>query len=388
MKSHPLFEKPRIFAPGPTPVPEAVLSTLARSPLHHRTVEFAATLQRVWKNLSFLCQTKQRSYVLAASGTGAMEATVTNTLSPGDEVLVLNAGKFGERWTKICQTYGLRVHELKIPWGEAIDPAAVGQALGAHAKTRAVLFQASETSTGVLHPVREIARAVREKSEALVLVDAITALGVSDLQMDAWGLDALISGSQKALMLPPGLSTLALSERAQAARKRSAFPAFYFDLDAEDAAFASGQTAWTPAVGLITGLDVVLERFAEVGLAPVFRHHERLAESTRQGIRALGLELLAKAAPSPAVTAVLLPKDHEIGDKLISHLRDRYGITLAEGQDHYKGRMFRIAHLGYFDELDMLTILSALEMSMHKLNVPVELGAGVAAASRYFVETI
>jgi serine---pyruvate transaminase len=387
MKSHPLFEKARIFAPGPTPVPEEVLSAMAKAPLHHRTKEFATTLKRVWENLAFLHQTKQPAYVLAASGTGAMEATITNCLSAGDEVIVVNGGKFGERWTKISEKYGLKVHEIKVEWGNAVEPDEVKRVLAANPNTRALMMQASETSTGVLHPVKEVAEVVRKNSDALIFVDAITALGVCNLPMDEWGLDSVVSGSQKALMLPPGLSTIALSQRAQDARKKSNLPKFYFDLMAEEKGLSTGQTAWTPAVSLIEGLDVVLKRFRETGLEPVFAHHARLAEGTRRGVTAMGLELLAKKSPAPSVTAVLMPKGSDAGDKLISHMRDRYGITIAEGQDAYKGKMFRLAHLGYFDELDMLTILSAVEMGLSKLGVKIELGAGPAAAAKYFLES-
>lgn len=387
MKSHPLFEKLRIFAPGPTPVPEDVLSAMAKAPLHHRTKEFSTILKRVWENLAFLHQTKQPCYVLASSGTGAMEASIANCLAKGDEVIVVNGGKFGERWTKISQKYGIKVHEIKVEWGEAVDPAEIGKLLKANPNTRAVLFQASETSTGVLHPVKEIADLVRKNSDALVFVDAITALGVCNLPMDEWGLDVVVSGSQKAMMLPPGLATIALSQRAQDAGKRSDLTPFYFDLKAEAKGFSSGQTAWTPAVSLICGLDVVLQRFKASGLDPVFKHHARLAEGTRRGVKAMGLELLAKKSPAPSVTSVLMPKGSDAGDKLISYMRDRFGITIAEGQDHYKGKMFRIAHLGYFDELDMLTVLSAVEYGLKKLGVPVEMGAGVGAASAYFLES-
>ena len=267
MKSHPVFEKLRIFAPGPTPVPQEVLSELAKSPLHHRTKEFVEILGRVRENLSFLFQTRQRSYVLTSSGTGAMEATVVNLFATGDEVLVIDGGKFGERWGKLAAKYGLTVHTIKVEWGHAANPDDVTKALKAFPKVRGVLLQASETSTAVSHPVEAIAKAVRANSDALVIVDAITALGVYDLPMDAWGLDAVISGSQKALMLPPGLAFLALSERAHEQRKRANIPAFYFNLNTEDKAAATGETAWTPAVGLICGLDVVLAKMKQSGLA-------------------------------------------------------------------------------------------------------------------------
>lgn len=387
MKSHPLFEKLRIFAPGPTPVPESVLAAMSLPPLHHRTQEFSDILDRTRKNLGWLFQTQQRAYVLASSGTGAMEATLVNLLASGDEVIVVNGGKFGERWTKLAQKYGMKVHELKVEWGDAVDPAIVADTLKKHPTVKAVLFQASETSTGAYHPVKEIARAVRENSDALVCVDAITALGVCPLPMDEWGLDAVVSGSQKAFMLPPGLSFLALSEKAGVARKRANIPNYYFNLAEEDKVYDKAQTAWTPAVSLIVGLDMVLAKMREAGLESIFRHHARLAEGTRVGVEAMGLSLLAKKNPSAAVTSVLLPAGMTNGDKIISHLRDRYGMTVADGQDHYKGKMFRLAHLGYYDELDMLTVLSAVELTLDKLGIPVKLGQGVGAAARFFRES-
>jgi aspartate aminotransferase-like enzyme len=386
MKSHPLFERRRIFAPGPTPVPEAVLGELAKSPLHHRTKEFIEILARVKEGLQFLFQTKQPAYVLAASGTGAMEATIVNCFSSGDEVLAIDGGKFGERWGKIASAYGLKVHWLKVEWGHAADPEEVGRLLKANPKTRGVLFQASETSTGVYHPVKEIADMVHQTSDALVVVDAITALGVTDLPMDSWKLDVVISGSQKALMLPPGLAFLALSPQAQEFRKKSTLPKFYFNLAAEDKAATGGETAWTPAVSLISGLDVVLEKMKANGLATVFEFHHRLAEATRRGVLAMNLSLFPKQSPSPALTAVHVPASIPEGKKIISHLRDRYGITIAGGQDQWKGKIFRIAHLGYYDELEMLTILSALEMTLKKLGHDNTMGKGVGAAASYFVE--
>jgi aspartate aminotransferase-like enzyme len=386
MKSHPCFEKLRIFAPGPTPVPEDVLAAMAKAPLHHRTQEFVDILGRVRKNLNYLFQTKEPVYFFAASGTGAMEAGLINMSQAGDEVIVVNGGKFGERWKKVCEKYAIQVHEIKVEWGTAVEPAQILQALKSHPKTRAVLFQASETSTGTCHPVKEISDIIRKNSDALVVVDAITALGVSPLPMDEWGIDLLVTGSQKALMLPPGLSFLALSPRAQKARERGTIPTFYFDLKAEDKAMATGETAWTPAVSLICGLDVVLQRIHTAGLEALYHHHARLAEATRRGVQALGLELLAKKSPSNAVTAVLLPSSLTDGKKVISQMRDRFGITVAEGQDAYKGKMFRIAHLGFYDELDMLTVLSAVELTLKDLGLPLEWGRGVGAAEKYFSE--
>jgi aspartate aminotransferase-like enzyme len=385
MKSHPVFEKMRIFAPGPTPVPEQVLSAMAQGVLHHRTKEFIEILARVKTGLQFLFQTKQPAYLLSASGTGAMEATIVNCFASGDEILVVDGGKFGERWGKIAKAYGLKPHILKVEWGHAVELEEIRRALKANPQIRGVFFQASETSTGVYHPVEKIAKLVHETSDALVVVDAITALGVSNLPMDEWGLDVVVSGSQKALMLPPGLAFLALSAKAHEARKRGNIPNFYFNLNAEDKAAAGGETAWTPAVSLIVGLDLVLQRMQKVGLPTVFNHYDRMAGATRAGVTALGLELFAKGSPSPAVTAVHVPSSITEGKKIVSHMRDRYGITIAGGQDAWKGKMFRIAHLGYYDELDMITIMGAIELTLTALGCPVELGKGVGAASKAFL---
>lgn len=383
MPGHPLFPRRRIFAPGPTPVPEAVLARLAEAPLHHRTREFGVILNRVTERLKGLFQTSERPYVLSASGTGAMEAAVVNLFRPGEEVLVIEAGKFGERWAELGTRFGLKVHRLTLPWGRAASPDAVREALKAHRKVVGVYFQACETSTGSMHPTEAIARVVREAGEALVVVDAITALGVIDLPMDRWGLDVVVSGSQKALMLPPGLAFLALSPRAHARRKHAGLPRYYFDLDEEDRSAPTGETAWTPAVGLIQGLDTVLERFEAVGLPAVVKHHERLAEATRAGIRAMGLSLFAKDAPAPGLTAVEVPAGID-GKKLVATLRDRFAITVAGGQDAYAGKIFRLAHLGYFDELDMISALSATQMTLAALGHKAAPGAAVAAAETVF----
>lgn len=386
-KSHPVFERRRIFAPGPTPVPEEVLGELARAPLHHRTKEFIGLFDRVRTRLQFVFQTIQPAYLLSSSGTGAMETCIVNLFSVGDEVLILNAGKFGERWEKLASSYGLKPHSLKIEWGMCADPESVKSFLAGNKNIKGVLFQASETSTGVAHPVEGIAKIVREHSDALIIVDAITALGVSDLPLDKWGLDAVVSGSQKAFMLPPGLAFLALSARAHTRRKNTGIPRFYFDLNTEDKALAGGESAWTPAVGLVMALDRVLARMEEAGLPAIFRHHRRLAEATRCGVTALGLELFAKKSPSDALTAIHVPQSIPDGKKIVSHLRDQFGITIAGGQDQWKGKMFRLAHLGYFDSLDMLTILGAVEMTLKHLGHPINLGHGVAAAQKYFMES-
>lgn len=386
MKSHPLFEKLRIFAPGPTPVPNEVLATLSLPPLHHRTKEFGAILDRVKKGLQTLIQTKEPVTVLSSSGTGAMEAAIVNSFKSSDEVIVVQAGKFGERWAKLASRYGLKVHLLEVEWGRAVDPDQVSDLLARHPQTQGVLFQASETSTGVIHPVKEIAKAVRNKGDALVIVDGITGLGVFEMPMDAWDLDIVVGGSQKALMLPPGLAFIALSQRAKARRATANLPRFYFDLNAEDKAALTGQTAWTPAVGLICGLEAVLKRIEAVGLPTLFSFYERLAHATRTGAQAAGVEVFAKS-PSPSVTALCVPKTVTEGGKIVSFLRDRFGITIAGGQDSLKGKIFRIGHLGFYDELDVLTVLAAVEIALNKLGHRCELGKGVGAAAAYLSES-
>ncbi|MBI4405443.1 MAG: alanine--glyoxylate aminotransferase family protein, partial [Deltaproteobacteria bacterium] len=344
-------------------------------------------LGRTRENLKFLFQTNQPAYLLTASGTGAMEAAVVNLFNSGDEVLVINGGKFGERWEKLANAYSLKAHIIKVEWGHAVDPAEVTKLLKTHPKTRGVLFQASETSTGVYHPVQDIAKVVRENSDALLVVDAITALGVCDIPMDKWGLDAVVGGSQKALMLPPGLAFIALSQRAHECRKQATLPRFYYDLATEEKSAKNGETAWTTAVSLVCGLDLVLTQMKAVGLETVFQHYAKLAEATRKGIVAMGLELFAKQSPSPAVTAVHVPASIPDGKKIVSYMRDRFGTTIVGGQDAWKGKMFRLGHLGFYDELDMLTVLSALEMTLKRLGHPCELGRGVGASANHFFES-
>jgi aspartate aminotransferase-like enzyme len=373
-----------LLAPGPTPVPPEVLAAMGLPVVHHRTPQFAAVLAGVQSGLRELFGTAEDVLVLAASGTGAMEGAVTNLLSPGDEVVVVNGGKFGERWTKICQAYGVRVHEVVVEWGRAVRPEMVATALAEYPATRAVFVQASETSTCALHPVPALAELTR-KTDALLVVDGITAVGVIDLPMDRLGIDVLVTGSQKALMLPPGLAFAALSPRAWARTETARLPRFYFDFKRERKGVAERSTAWTPAISLIQGLRVALEMLRTEGWANVHARHERLARATRAAATALGLRLLAPESPSPAATAVMLP-DGVDGSALFRYLRDRMGVTFAGGQDRLKGRIIRLAHLGYAGAFDVVTGVAALELALHHFGVPVELGRGVGAAERVLAE--
>ena len=352
--------------------------------IHHRTPQFAAVLAEVQDGLRELFGTAGDVLVLAASGTGAMEGSVTNLLSPGDEAIVVNGGKFGERWTKLCQTYGVQAHEVVVEWGRAVRPDAVVAALDAHPAARAVFVQASETSTCALHPVPALAEITRRR-DTLLVVDGITAVGVFDLPMDRLGIDVLITGSQKALMLPPGLAFVALSERAWAATERAKLPRFYFDFRRERKGVAEKSTAWTPAISLVQGLRVALAMMRAEGWDAIHARHDRLARATRAGAAALGLRLLAPEAPSPAATAVCVPEGID-GAALVRYLRDRMRVTFAGGQDKLKGKIVRLAHLGYVDAFDVVTGLAALELALAHFGAAVTYGRGVGAAEAVLAE--
>jgi aspartate aminotransferase-like enzyme len=370
--------KQYLLAPGPTPVPPAVLQAMAQPMIHHRTPEYEALFAEVRRDLKLLFQCKTEVLMFAASGTGAMEGAVVNTLSPGDQVIVVRGGKFGERWAEICEAYGIRVIPVDIAYGKSVDPAAVAAALAQTPVVRAVFATHSETSTGVVHDIRALAEIVR-RTEALLVVDAITSLGVMDLPMDAWGVDVAVSGSQKALMLPPGLSFAALSDRAWERVPHARLPKFYFDFARERKAIAGNQSAYTPAVSLVVGLRETLRLILAEGLPAVFARHDRLARATRAGVRALGLALFAED-PGAACTAVTAPPGID-GGAVVKGMRRR-GIVIAGGQGSMKGKMFRISHMGYVDSFDVLTALGSLEMVLADLGHPVTFGTGVGAAQR------
>jgi aspartate aminotransferase-like enzyme len=373
-----------LLTPGPTPVPPEVALKMAEPIIHHRTPEFSKIFSEVRGGLQKLFQTAADVLVLASSGTGAMEAAVVNLLSAGDRVIVVNGGKFGERWTKICQSYGVMVEELKVEWGEAVAVDRVRAALEQFPDAKALLVQASETSTTAVHPVGEIAALTRTR-ETLLIVDGITAVGVYDVPMDRSGIDVLVTGSQKALMLPPGLAFVALSERAWKRAAKPHLPSFYFDLNRERKNQADNTTAYTPAVSLVFGLHAVLEMLEQEGYENVFRRHARLAAATRAAGSALGLKPLAPRAPSPAATGLYMPAGLDSG-KLTKYLRDKVGVSFAGGQDHLKGKIVRIAHIGYFGDFDIVTAIAALEMGLAKFGARVDFGSGVAAAERVLVE--
>ena len=373
-----------LLAPGPTPVPPEVLLAMARPMIHHRAPEFDKLFGEVREDLKWLFQTSNDVLMLAASGTGGMEGAVSNFLSPGDKAIAINGGKFGERWTKLCKTFGAQVHEIKVEWGRAVDPKAVADLLKKDPGIKAVYVQASETSTGVAHDVKALADIVRTFDETILVVDAITALGVLDLKTDAWGLDVVITGSQKALMLPPGLAFVSVSDKAWRLADKAKNAAFYFNLKKERDSQQKNQTAYTPAVSLILGLKEVLGILKAEGLEAIFARHASLARAMREGVQAAGLSLFPKERPSDALTAIEAPTGVD-GQAVYKNLRTQYGMTAAGGQDHLKGKIFRISHMGYIDSFDVITALAAVEMVVKGLGFPVKLGSGVAKAQEIFM---
>ncbi|MCZ6865071.1 MAG: alanine--glyoxylate aminotransferase family protein [Thermodesulfobacteriota bacterium] len=372
--------KKYVFTPGPVPVPSEVLIEMAKPIIHHRTAEFEEIFAEVREGLKYIYDTKQEVFILAASGTGAMEASVANTLSTGDKVLVVNSGKFGERWGKICRAYGVEVQEIMVEWGKEVDPADIEKALNDDPSIKAVLTQASETSTGVKHPIKEIAEITNKRDGVIQIVDGITGVGVFEIEFDNWGIDVLVGGSQKAFMLPPGLSFAAMSEKAWKFYESSNLPKFYFDFKPALKNAEKNTTTFTPAVTLIVGLAAVLKRFTAEGRENMHKRHARLALATREAMKAIGLEPFVQDTPSSALTTVIAPP--EIGAaKVIAGLRDEFGITIAGGQDQAKGKIFRISHIGDIGKTDTLSIIAAIESVLNQLGYKFDFGAATKKAS-------
>ncbi|HSB72428.1 MAG TPA: alanine--glyoxylate aminotransferase family protein [Candidatus Methylomirabilis sp.] len=367
-----------LLAPGPTPIPPEVLQAMAQPIVHHRAPEYETLFADVRRDLRRLFQCQNEVLMFAASGTGAMEGSVVNTLSPGDPAVVIRGGKFGERWAEICEAYGVRVIPVDVPYGNSVDPADVAAALTREPGVKAVFATHSETSTGAVHDIQAIA-AVVGKTPAILVVDAITSLGVMDLPMDAWGVDIVVAGSQKALMLPPGLAFAALSDKAWARVPEARLPKYYFNFVSERKAIEKNQSAYTPAVALVVGLRETLRLILAEGLPAVFARHDRLARATRAGVQALGLTVFPDH-PGCACTAVKSPPGID-GGAIVKGFRQR-GITIAGGQGTMKGKIFRISHMGYVDGFDVLTALGALDLVLSDLGYPVKLGEAVRAAEQ------
>ena len=376
-------DKLTLMIPGPTPVPETVLKAMGRHPIGHRSGEFQAIVRRTTEQLKWLHQTSGDVLVITGSGTAAMEAGIINTLSRGDKVICGDNGKFGERWVKVARAYGLDVDVIKAEWGQPLDPEAFRTALEADtAKAiKAVILTHSETSTGVINDLETIARHVKNHGTALTLADCVTSLGATDVPMDAWGLDVVASGSQKGYMLPPGLSFVAMSDRAWDAYERSDLPKFYLDLGPYRKTAAKDSNPFTPAVNLYFGLEAALDMMQNEGLEAIFARHARHRSAAQAGMKAIGMPLFAaEGYGSPAITAVA-PEGID-AEQLRKAVKEKFDILLAGGQDHLKGQVFRIGHLGFVCDRDVLTAVSAIEATLQALGLHQgTLGAGVAAAA-------
>jgi aspartate aminotransferase-like enzyme len=385
-----MIRKTRLYTPGPTPLLPAAQFAMAAADMHHRTPEFRALYQKVLAQLKVFVGTKNDVLLLSSSGTGAMEAAVSNLTSPDDKVLVLTAGKFGERWTGLAKAFGCEPDVVTAPYGQTFDLAAVKAALIPEHK--AVFLQATETSTAVRHDVEAIARLVKE-TDALLVLDGITGLGTTHFDVDGWGIDVLIGGSQKAVMIPPGLAYLSVSEKAWAAMEKSTNPRYYFDLRKERKNAVKGESAYTPAVALIAGLGAALDYIAgqaggdlEKGRIALVDNAQVNAEATRAGLVALGFTLFAPTAPAAAATAVAVPEGMNSGD-VVKALKSRFALVTANGQGEMQGKIFRVAHLGFFDYLDTIALLGAMEhIAKDTLGLPVKYGQAVAAAQEVFAK--
>lgn len=379
------MKKKYLLAPGPTPVPPEVLMAMSMPIIHHRAPDFIPVLDAAKKGLQWLYQTKNDVLILSASGTGGMVGAVNNFLSPGDKALVINSGKFGERWTKICRAYSIGVEEIKVDWGYTVKPEEVESVLRKDPSYKAVFVQACETSTGVYHDVKSLGEIVKKFKNTILVVDAISALVAHDIRTDEWGIDVMVGGSQKGIMLPPGLAFVSISDKAWKMSETSKTPRFYFNFKKEKESLAKNQTNFTSPVTLILGLNQALNMLKEEGLNEVFRRHTILAEATRKAMKAIGLELYTKESPSNSVTAVMAPDGYD-GQVIYKNLREKYGITAAGGQDQAKGKIFRIAHLGYADTFDVITAVAGVEMVLKGMGYPVKLGNGVAAAEEILMK--
>ncbi len=387
-----MIRKTRLYTPGPTPLLPAAQFAMAAADIHHRTPEFRALYQKVLAQLKVFVGTRNDVLLLACSGTGAMEASVSNLTSPGDRVLVLTAGKFGERWVSLVKAFGCEADVVSAPYGETFDVDEVQKALKPEHK--ALYMQATETSTTVRHDVEAVARLLHAMApDTLLVVDGITGLGTTHLDVDGWGIDILIGGSQKAVMIPPGLAYLSVSERAWAAMEKSTNPRFYFDLRKERKNAVKGESAYTPAVALVAGLGAALDYIAaqaggdlENGRIALIDNAEVNAAAARAGLQALGFTLFAPTAPAAAATAVAVPEGMNSGE-VVKALKSRFALVTANGQGEMQGKIFRVAHLGFFDYLDTVALIGAMEhIAKDTLGLKVEYGQGVAAAQRVYAK--
>jgi len=377
--------KERLFTPGPTPLlMEAQARTLTAANVHHRTEAFRKIMTETLALLKYYYDTQNDVLIFASSGTGAMEGAVANLLSPGERMLVGTAGKFGERWLGLAQAYGIEVVKVESPYGQPVNIEAMKEKLASDGPFRGVFIQATETSTAVMNDVRTLGEAVKNYPETALVVDAITGLGTSDLRIAEWGLDLVIGGSQKAVMIPPGLAFASVSEKAWGLIGKSKLPRYYFDFAKERKNQAKGETAYTPATTLIIGLHAALEYIKKLGRENLIANAALLAEASRAAAQALGLKLFAESSPANAATAVCAPAGMDSG-AIVKELRTRFGAIIANGQGSMKGQIFRLAHLGYYDMADLFAVFAALEIVLLKLGQKVELGSGVRAAQEVYL---
>lgn len=380
------MHKYHIMAPGPTELPPSVLAAAGQPILHHRTHEFRTQFAEVSQNIKKVFMTKQPVLTLSAGGTGGMEACITNFSDPGETLLVISAGVFGERWAKIGESLGRKVIRIDVPWGEPVDPQLVAEKLLQHPETVAVLGTLSETSTGIEHPIHQIAKIVAF-TEAVFIVDVISGLAVCEFRMDEWNVDVAVAGTQKGLMCPPGLTLIALSEKALHIMKKKKCQNFYWSFEAALKSLMTEplpDSPWTPNVTLILQLRQALELILNEGMENIWERHQYLAKATREGILAMGLQLFNHLSPSPAVTVILNPEGIE-GTKITKRMLDDWGISIVNGQGKMKQDVFRIGHVGYCDRCDVLMTLAVLESVLYELQFPVILGRGVSAAQEVFL---
>ena len=378
-----MIKKYYLLSPGPTPIPDSVLSVAAEPIIHHRTPEFSAIFMEVTEGLKYVFGTKEDVFILTSSGTGAMEAAVVNTLSAGDRALCINAGKFGERWGDICKAYGVSYKEIVLEWGKDFSRDELAAELKADPSYKAVFASLSETSSGQVFDVRGFGEVVSQ-TPAILVVDGISGLGATACPVDEWKIDVMVTGSQKSFMIPPGLSYISFSQKAWKMVETAKLPRFYFDAKKAKKNLEKQTTPWTPAISLIIQQKKALDLIKSIGLDGLLEHHRLLGDATRAGVKALGLELLAER-PGNILTCCKVPAVMD-GVKLVKLMQGKYKAYIAGGQDPYKGKIFRIAHLGYMGGFDVITSLAALEMTLTDLGFKFEKGAGVRAAETVLQE--
>lgn len=377
--------KYRLLAPGPTPVPDSVLRKMSQTIIHHRTDQFEHIFKECQSGLGWLLDTKTSPLVLSCSGTGAFEASIQNFFAKDDVILCITGGKFGDNWLKMSKSFGLKAVEIPVSWGKAVKLEQVEKALKDHPQAKGVILVASETSTGVRHPYEEIASLIKTRSDCLFLVDGVTGVGVFDMAPERQHIDVLVFASQKGLMLPPGLGFIWVSEKAWHNASRSNLPKFYFDLIKEKKAQEKNQTAYTPAVSLILGLQEALALMKKEGRSQIFARHRRLAKATREAALALGLGLFAES-PAEAITSIMSPNELN-SDAVYDGLMRFANFTIAGGQEQLAGKIFRIGHMGYVDEIDLISVFGAIEIVLRKLGYEkFAMGASLAALSPILME--